>query len=192
MGLDVGSRIRKLRDERKLTLKTLGELSGVTKNYINLIERHLKTPSMDILGKLANGFNISVVELLGRDAYVLENIKLIMGSMTIEEFVEDMRKKTGLDVPDISDVKSYIYLEISPDVAALQLLSYYAGVDIDFFYKHNTPESWESAKLKNKSKDEATPKLDKNFIRLIKKLDEHNIDISALEKIVDIMISQKK
>jgi transcriptional regulator with XRE-family HTH domain len=58
--LDVGARVRKLREERNLSLRTLAELCNVSPNTISLIERGLSSPSIDTLQRLASGLGMSI------------------------------------------------------------------------------------------------------------------------------------
>lgn len=58
--------IKKLRKERKLTLRELASLSGLTFGVIGHIERGVITdPHISTVIKLARAFNISIDELIG-------------------------------------------------------------------------------------------------------------------------------
>jgi transcriptional regulator with XRE-family HTH domain len=58
--LDVGARIRELREERDLSLRALAEMCNVSPNTVSLIERGLSSPSVDTLQRLASGLGISI------------------------------------------------------------------------------------------------------------------------------------
>jgi transcriptional regulator with XRE-family HTH domain len=59
-----GRRIRKLRAERNITQQQLAEISGLHKNYIGMIERGERNPSLLNIDILAKSFEISLSELM--------------------------------------------------------------------------------------------------------------------------------
>jgi transcriptional regulator with XRE-family HTH domain len=61
--LDVGSRIRSLRKGKKLSLLALSERSGLSPNAISRIERGENSPTVSSLRRLANGLEVSVIDL---------------------------------------------------------------------------------------------------------------------------------
>jgi transcriptional regulator with XRE-family HTH domain len=61
--LDVGSRIRSLRKRRGLSLLALSEQSGLSPNAISRIERGENSPTVSSLRRLANGLDVSVIDL---------------------------------------------------------------------------------------------------------------------------------
>ncbi|MFN2291962.1 MAG: cupin domain-containing protein [Anaerolineae bacterium] len=58
--LDIGIRIRELREGRDLSLRTLAEMCSVSPNTVSLIERGLSSPSIDTLQRLASGLGMSI------------------------------------------------------------------------------------------------------------------------------------
>lgn len=58
-----GNRIRELRKERALSQKQLGELTGFHKNYVGMIERGERNPSLENIEVFANAFEMSLSEL---------------------------------------------------------------------------------------------------------------------------------
>jgi transcriptional regulator with XRE-family HTH domain len=61
---NIGSRIRQLRKQRKLTQEELGEQTGVNYSYIGQIERGDKTPSLKTLIKIAEGLDVTLGYLI--------------------------------------------------------------------------------------------------------------------------------
>lgn len=60
----IGLRVRKFREEKKMTLEELGEkLGGFSKGYISKLERGLKPINLENLQKIANALEIDVTEL---------------------------------------------------------------------------------------------------------------------------------
>ncbi len=59
-----GKRVRELRTERSLTQQQLADISGLHKNYIGMVERGERNPSLLNIDVLAKSFKISINELL--------------------------------------------------------------------------------------------------------------------------------
>lgn len=57
-------RIRTLRKLKNLTQEEIGARSGISYKYIGEIERGEVNPSLDVLCKIAQGFNTSLSDLL--------------------------------------------------------------------------------------------------------------------------------
>lgn len=61
----IGDRVKKLRQERKMSLSELAEQAGVAKSYLSSLERNLQTnPSIQFLEKIAAVLNTSVDRLI--------------------------------------------------------------------------------------------------------------------------------
>ena len=59
-------RLRRLRERRQISRRTLSELCGLSKNMISVYERGEAEPSAAALIALADTFEVSVDYLLGR------------------------------------------------------------------------------------------------------------------------------
>lgn len=62
--VDFGKRIKELRVEKGLTQEQFAELSGLHKNYIGMVERGERNPSLKNIEVIAKTFNISIFELM--------------------------------------------------------------------------------------------------------------------------------
>lgn len=65
--MDFGNKLKELRQQAGLTQKQLAEQIGVTKSVISFYERSERTPSPDVLRKLASVFHVSTDFLLDID-----------------------------------------------------------------------------------------------------------------------------
>jgi transcriptional regulator with XRE-family HTH domain len=65
--VDFGNKLKELRTQNGLTQKQLADQLGVTKSVVSFYERQERTPSPDILRKLAAVFHVSSDFLLGID-----------------------------------------------------------------------------------------------------------------------------
>jgi XRE family transcriptional regulator of biofilm formation len=61
----IGERVRRLRQEKKMSLSELAEQAGVAKSYLSSLERNLQTnPSIQFLEKIAAVLTIPVDHLI--------------------------------------------------------------------------------------------------------------------------------
>lgn len=61
----IGERVKKLRQNKKMSLSELAERAGVAKSYLSSLERNLQTnPSIQFLEKLSAVLDVSVNDLL--------------------------------------------------------------------------------------------------------------------------------
>ena len=69
MGLKqiVARNVRRLRNERGLTQEELSGLAGINRNYTGMIEREQRSPTVDMLEKLAKALQVDPVMLLQAD-----------------------------------------------------------------------------------------------------------------------------
>ncbi|MEE8357319.1 MAG: cupin domain-containing protein [Anaerolineales bacterium] len=60
MSVNISERLKALREERDLSIRGLGRLSGLSANALSVIERGLSSPSVSTLYKIANALEIPV------------------------------------------------------------------------------------------------------------------------------------
>ncbi|MEN6489903.1 MAG: helix-turn-helix transcriptional regulator, partial [Smithella sp.] len=65
--MDFGSRLKQLRESRKLSTSKLSKQSGLSQSFIWRIESGEKQPTLETLRKLSQGLGMSLGELLGQD-----------------------------------------------------------------------------------------------------------------------------
>ena len=65
----IGMNIRKYRKQRKLSQEQLAEKAGLSTNYIGMLERGEKTPSLETFLKIANILDVSADMLLADVLY---------------------------------------------------------------------------------------------------------------------------
>ena len=62
----VGQNLKKLREQRKLSLDKLAEITGVSKSMLGQIERAESSPTIAIVWKISNGLKIPFTALFGQ------------------------------------------------------------------------------------------------------------------------------
>lgn len=72
-----GSRIRNLRNEKRISLDTFSKKTGISKSYLSLLERNIqKNPSIDVLKKIAATLEVNLEYLLGMEPEKRSDLKL--------------------------------------------------------------------------------------------------------------------
>jgi XRE family transcriptional regulator, regulator of sulfur utilization len=67
--LSISDNLARLRAERKLTLESLAEVTGVSKSMLRQIETGRSSPTISVMWKIANGLKVSFSELLSTRAH---------------------------------------------------------------------------------------------------------------------------
>jgi quercetin dioxygenase-like cupin family protein/DNA-binding XRE family transcriptional regulator len=71
--IDVGRRLRILREERNISMRALARRSGLSANALSMIERGLTSPSVSTLNKLATALEVPITAFF-RQEPVRENV----------------------------------------------------------------------------------------------------------------------
>lgn len=59
-----GSRVKELRTKNKLTQEQFAQKTGLHKNYIGMVERGERNPSLINIQIIAKGLNVTISELM--------------------------------------------------------------------------------------------------------------------------------
>jgi transcriptional regulator with XRE-family HTH domain len=86
--IDIGSRIKELRQRNKITIERLCEIIGVSPSFIGLIERGDSGISVDNLYKLSQVFDVSVDYLLTGTSAVTERSRFDVLISNIYDYTE--------------------------------------------------------------------------------------------------------
>jgi transcriptional regulator with XRE-family HTH domain len=109
----VAQNLKRIREEKKLSLDRLAELTGVSKSMLGQIERGDSSPTISVVWKIANGLKISFTALLSAPQ---PDIHLIAKS-EIAPLVEDQGRYRLYPFFPIEEGQRFeIYtIEIEPD-----------------------------------------------------------------------------
>lgn len=72
---DVGSQLRTLRQQRRLSMRALAELCGLSPNTISLIERGATSPSISTLHQLASALRVPITAFFERPGQQTQAIR---------------------------------------------------------------------------------------------------------------------
>ena len=101
MAKSLDEKLKKLRKDKDLTLQDIRETTGINEGYLSKLERGIKkNPTIDVLEKLANYFNVSVDYLLGKS-----NKRLPYDFFSFNKFLE-----SNLTLDNINENKKEIKL----------------------------------------------------------------------------------
>ena len=64
----LGTRIRALRQARRLTLRAVADRAGVTESFLSQVERDVTSPSIATVGRIARALDLSIAQLFAEDA----------------------------------------------------------------------------------------------------------------------------
>jgi len=97
----VGSRIRFLREEKKISRETLAEVLKLSESYVGLVERGARGITLDNLVTVANYFNVTldyfvVVAPAEKNSERLHQIATMVDAMREDEFDLVLRLVTDL------------------------------------------------------------------------------------------------
>jgi transcriptional regulator with XRE-family HTH domain len=65
VSVDVGNRLRQLREARKVSMRTLATMSGLSANALSMIERGKTSPSVSTLYRIADALSVPVTDFFG-------------------------------------------------------------------------------------------------------------------------------
>lgn len=68
ISVNIGERLRELREARNISMRTLATKSGLSANALSTIERGKASPSVSTLYKLAEALGVSITSFFGSDA----------------------------------------------------------------------------------------------------------------------------
>jgi transcriptional regulator with XRE-family HTH domain len=132
--LNLGQKIRKLRQEQRLTLQELSELSGLSKPLLSQIENDQVTPPIATLLKIAKGLKVGIhyffEEEGDRQKFVL--IRCSDGRTS--------RRRNRNDAPQV-----YLYRSLAPGIRHKRMEPFLVEFELDkwadeFYYSHEGEE----------------------------------------------------
>ncbi|RFB10572.1 helix-turn-helix domain-containing protein [Bacillus sp. HNG] len=102
----IGSRIKDLRKQKRLTITELAKRAGVSKSYLSYIERDVqKNPSLQFLTKISKPLDTSIEYLLGE-----EKTDTITNEILDKEWTKLLMNAIddGLSKEDFREIQNFI------------------------------------------------------------------------------------
>lgn len=85
LNLVIAENLKKLREDRKLSLDNVAKLTGVSKSMLGQIERSEVNPTVSTVWKISNGLKISFTQLMSRPEADIE----LVDKSEIQPLIED-------------------------------------------------------------------------------------------------------
>jgi transcriptional regulator with XRE-family HTH domain len=93
--IDVGIRLRQLREEHKMSIRGLAVKSGLSANALSMIERGKTSPSVSTLYKLADALGVPIVDFFGEPIEKQKIVYLKAVERTRIPFMRGMMEALG-------------------------------------------------------------------------------------------------
>lgn len=93
--VNVGSRLRQLREERTISMRGLATKSGLSANALSMIERGKTSPSVSTLYKLADALGVDITAFFGEPAERLPCVFVKAGERTRVPFPRGLWEDLG-------------------------------------------------------------------------------------------------
>lgn len=103
INIAVSQNIKRIREERRLTLDGAAAATGVSRSMLAQIERGEANPSISVLWKIANGYKVSFTSLMEREREQASVIK----AQGLEPIVEDGGKYINMPAFSFDEKKSF-------------------------------------------------------------------------------------
>lgn len=129
--LRLGTKIRKLRQERRLTLQDLSELSGLSKPLLSQIENDQVTPPIATLLKISKGLKVGIHFFFEEEE---DEQKFVLTRAAQQQ---PSRRRSGNDAPH-----GYVYRSLAPGIRHKPMEPFLVEFELrdwddTFFYRHD-------------------------------------------------------
>lgn len=110
INLIIAENLKRMREERNLSLDYVAKLSGVSKSMLGQIERGEVNPTVSTIWKIANGLKISFTQLMSRPEADIEQIDI----SEIQPLIEDHGKLRNYPIFPFDSTRRFemYYLEL--------------------------------------------------------------------------------
>lgn len=112
----IAENLKRLREERKLSLDNVAKLSGVSKSMLGQIERGEVNPTVSIIWKISNGLKISFTQLMSRPE---TDIELVVKS-EIQPLIEDNGRFRNFPVFPFDSTRRFEMYKLEVDEGGYQ------------------------------------------------------------------------
>lgn len=97
---DLGGFIRDQRDQAQMSLRQLAQAAGVSNPYLSQVERGLRNPSAEILGRIAQGLRISAETLYIRAGFLDDRggDETVVAAIAVDPTLTERQRSTLLQI----------------------------------------------------------------------------------------------
>jgi transcriptional regulator with XRE-family HTH domain len=126
--VDVGGRLRSLRDERKLSIRALAQQSGLSVNTLSLIENGKSSPSISTLHQIATALEIPMAAFFDSGEPIRQVVYLKAKKRPRVLFEYGLLESLGVGLIDATLDPFIVTLE--PDASSRQQLITHTGCEL--------------------------------------------------------------
>ena len=112
--IQVGARIRMIRKQQRLTIRSLAEQCQISPNTLSLIENDRTSPSIRTLGQLAQGLGVNISTFLEPEAAGQGVVYQKHGQRTVTRFANGTIENLGDGLPPLGAEPILVTLETHP------------------------------------------------------------------------------
>lgn len=108
--MNFSSRLKALRKSQKITQESLAKIIGVERSSVGKYEANNVIPSIDVLNRIADYFNVSVDYLLGRET---NDVYTAIGAMPVKKIKLPVLGNVACGEPIYAneDLEGYVYID---------------------------------------------------------------------------------
>jgi len=99
--MKVGTRIKGLRKEKKITLKELAEKTDISISFLSDIENQRSNPSLERLEEIAKALNTTIAYLMGETPTVDDELLVVLSDPDLRVAFEDWESWTDEEKRDL-------------------------------------------------------------------------------------------
>ncbi len=130
--MTLGERIKKMRIEKKLSLRDLAAMVDLSASFLSQIEQGKASPSIENLKKIANSLEVRVSYLLEDEEAPKDIVVVRKNERYLVESVDSRTSISLLSSSDIDKNMEPIYYEIKPGGESGQNYYYHPGEEFVF------------------------------------------------------------
>lgn len=106
---DLGKYLKKLRDDKNLSLREVNKLTDISYTHLNMIENGKRNVTPALLRNLANLYNVDYLDLYEKAGYIdlIENEKL-SNNKDFRYANHNGINTEGLDADDIEEINRFV------------------------------------------------------------------------------------
>ncbi len=91
--MDLGNKIKNIRYRNDINQAEMAAILKINRNYLSRIETNKSLPTVEVLARMADEFNISIDDLLGINAHSDNNIMKEKKIKKIMQYTESLNNK---------------------------------------------------------------------------------------------------
>lgn len=127
-GLNLGEKIRLIRNDKNLSLQELADKAGISLSYLSEIERGTVYPALNTLKRVADGLNVSTTSIMGHEGSLGHKLKHLREEYGLTQ--AQLANLAGVTAGLIGQIEQG---KVQPSLKTLEKLAEVMGVSPCYF-----------------------------------------------------------